>query len=99
MAADKAMLDWHGRPLLAHMRDLAGAVAAEVRIVGSRAKFGAYGDVLEDVYPGCGPLAGIQAALAASTPASGPWARRDPNSTTRRPCAAEMIREIGRAHV
>ena len=67
MAEDKALLDWHGRPLLEHMCALAAKVSAQVRIVGSREKFGAYGDVVEDVYPDCGPLAGIHAALAASS--------------------------------
>ena len=34
----------------------------------------------------------MNAARAASRPASGPWARREPNSTTGRPAAASTIR-------
>ncbi len=67
MGADKAFLDWHGRPLIKHAFALARAVAQDVRLIGSRAKFAAYGEVIEDVFPSRGPLAGIHAALAAST--------------------------------
>lgn len=43
------------------------SVAADVAIVGDRDKFSAYGKVIEDVYAGAGPLAGIQAALRHSS--------------------------------
>lgn len=66
MGADKAFLDWHGRPLIEHALTLACGVAESVRIVGSRKKFGTDKDVIEDAFPGCGPLAGIHAGLAAS---------------------------------
>jgi molybdenum cofactor guanylyltransferase len=67
MGDDKAFLDWHGRPLLDHALALARSVAAKVHVVGSRVKFGDYGEVVEDTYADRGPLAGIHAALAAST--------------------------------
>ncbi len=67
MGADKAFLDWRGRPLIDHAHALARAVAGSVFIVGCREKFGAYGRVIEDAYADRGPLAGIHAALAAST--------------------------------
>jgi len=63
MGADKAFLDWGGRPLLAHMVELAKSVAAGVKIVGDPAKFATFAPVVEDIYPGCGPLGGIHAAL------------------------------------
>ena len=66
MGADKAMLMFEGRTLLARALELAGEVAGDVCIVGSRGRFEALGRVVEDVYPGCGPLGGIHAALAAS---------------------------------
>ncbi len=67
MGEDKTVLDWHGRPLLDHMLDVARSIAAGVRVVGSRAGLCDYGGVIEDIYPDRGPLAGIHAALSAST--------------------------------
>jgi molybdopterin-guanine dinucleotide biosynthesis protein A len=64
---DKAFLRLQGQPLLARALALAGTVAAEVRIVAASGKFQEYGPIVEDAYPGCGPLAGIHAALASTT--------------------------------
>ncbi len=66
MGADKALVDWHGRPLLARALELARSVTPSVRIVGSREKFAAHGEVVADVYTDRGPLGGIHAALLAS---------------------------------
>jgi molybdopterin-guanine dinucleotide biosynthesis protein A len=66
MGRDKAFLQYRGRTLLARALDLAHSVAAEVRIVGSKEKFAAFAPVVEDVFPDCGPLGGIHAALLAS---------------------------------
>jgi molybdopterin-guanine dinucleotide biosynthesis protein A len=66
MGADKAFLELEGRTLLARALEVLRAVAPRVSIVGPASKFGSYAPVVEDVYPGRGPLAGIQAALAAS---------------------------------
>jgi molybdopterin-guanine dinucleotide biosynthesis protein A len=66
MGRDKAFLELAGKPLLEHMLQLAASVAPRVRIVGSAAKFAAWGEVVEDVFPERGPLGGIHAALSAT---------------------------------
>jgi molybdenum cofactor guanylyltransferase len=67
MGADKAFLQLGGQTLLARALALAGGVSEDVRIVGDRQKFLQFGRVVEDQFPGHGPLAGIHAALAETT--------------------------------
>jgi molybdenum cofactor guanylyltransferase len=67
MGVDKALLYYAGRPLIAHAVDLLKAARLAPRIVGSRADLAAYAPVVEDLHAGCGPLGGIEAALASST--------------------------------
>lgn len=67
MGTDKAFVPLNGRTLLARALDLTRSVTGDVRIVGDPAKFGAFAPVIEDIFPGCGPLAGIHAALRASS--------------------------------
>jgi len=62
MGEDKVFLRLGEKTLLDIACGLAGSVCSNVRIVGDRARFGA--DAIEDVYPGCGPLGGIHAALS-----------------------------------
>ncbi len=74
MGSDKAFLEFEGRTLLNRALDLAQSVAAHVCIVGSAEKLGGNveGDsaraeqIVEDVFPDCGPLGGIHAALRSS---------------------------------
>ena len=66
MGHDKAFLQFGGRTLLEHALELAQGATGNARIVGSKEKFAGFGPVVEDIYPGHGPLAGIQAALAAT---------------------------------
>jgi molybdopterin-guanine dinucleotide biosynthesis protein A len=66
MGADKAFLPLDGRTLLARALDLARSATHDVRIVGEAEKFAVFAPVVEDVFPGCGPLGGIHAALRAS---------------------------------
>lgn len=66
MGADKAFVLLDGRTLLARALDLARSLTSDVRIVGDPAKFASFGSVVEDLFPGCGPLAGIHAALRSS---------------------------------
>ena len=67
MGTDKAFLDFDGRTLLARALEVVGESCPKVLIVGDVAKFAAYGPVIQDVYPGCGPLGGIHTALAHSS--------------------------------
>jgi molybdopterin-guanine dinucleotide biosynthesis protein A len=67
MGADKAFVQLEGRTLLAHALALSKSVTSDVRIVGSPEKFAGFGEVVEDEFPQHGPLAGIHAALRASS--------------------------------
>jgi molybdopterin-guanine dinucleotide biosynthesis protein A len=67
MGADKAFLEFQGQTLLERALALIGRVCPNVAIVGDPARFSNYGSVVEDVYAGCGPLAGIHAALTHSS--------------------------------
>ena len=66
MGKDKAFVMLDGQTLLDRMLNVARSVAAGVLIVGDRAKFSPFAPVVEDAFPGCGPLAGIHAALRSS---------------------------------
>jgi molybdopterin-guanine dinucleotide biosynthesis protein A len=66
MGQDKAFLQVAGRTLLARALRAASAVTASVWIVGDAKKFADFCPVVEDVYPECGPLSGIHAALAST---------------------------------
>jgi len=67
MGADKAFLDFRGRTLLERAITVMGEVCPNLAIVGDPAKFALYGAVIADLYPGCGPLAGIHTALLHSS--------------------------------
>jgi len=66
MGTDKAFVMLNGRTLLRHALDLVSAVTANVSIVGAPSKFQEFAPVVEDIFPGCGPIAGIHAALQSS---------------------------------
>jgi molybdenum cofactor guanylyltransferase len=67
MGVDKAFVQLDGQSLLMRALKLAASVAPKVRILGSKAKFGAYGEVVEDEFPDHGPLGGIHAGLRNSS--------------------------------
>lgn len=67
MGRDKAFLDLDGRTLLDRALALAKNVTDDVRIVGEKTKLAGLENVVEDLYPNCGPLGGIHAALTSST--------------------------------
>jgi molybdopterin-guanine dinucleotide biosynthesis protein A len=66
MGRDKAFLEWRGQTLLERVLALARTVSGRASIAGQREKFAAFAPVVEDVFPGQGPLAGIHAALSSS---------------------------------
>jgi molybdopterin-guanine dinucleotide biosynthesis protein A len=63
MGTDKAFVMFEGRTLLARALELCRTITSDVRVVGDRKKFAPFAPVVEDVFPGCGPLAGIHAGL------------------------------------
>jgi molybdenum cofactor guanylyltransferase len=67
MGADKAFVEMEGRTLLARMLEQARSVTEDVWIVGSKRKFSQFAPVIEDIFPDCGPLAGIHSALCGSS--------------------------------
>ena len=69
MGQDKALLRLAGRPLLdlALEKLRALPLAAAPRVAAARADLVSYGAVIADLHPGCGPLSGIEAALAATS--------------------------------
>ncbi len=66
MGRDKALLSFDGRTLLQRALHIAGEVSDKSCIVGAKKLYAEFGDVVEDVHPGCGPLGGIHAALAST---------------------------------
>src|ERR1700720_257799 len=60
---DKAFLEFRGQTLLDRALAVMGLVCDSTATVGDPAKFTKYESVVADTFPGCGPLAGIHAAL------------------------------------
>jgi molybdopterin-guanine dinucleotide biosynthesis protein A len=66
MGTDKALVLLDGRTLLSRMLDLARQLTSNVHIIGDPGKFAPFSSTIEDIFPGCGPLGGIHAALRSS---------------------------------
>jgi molybdopterin-guanine dinucleotide biosynthesis protein A len=68
MGTDKAFLNFDGQSLLDRALIAMQTVCNRVTIVGDPSKFANYeaGSVIADIFPGCGPLAGIHSALVHS---------------------------------
>jgi molybdopterin-guanine dinucleotide biosynthesis protein A len=61
---DKALVEFGGKSMLAHMIQLLQSVPMEVRVISARGKYSEFGtEVIEDQWPGEGPLGGIITAL------------------------------------
>lgn len=73
MGTDKALIDYHGRPLLAHVIDVLSQLSDDVIVVANRSAV--YGPIVDalgarlvpDYDPPSGPLGGLAAGLAAMT--------------------------------
>jgi molybdopterin-guanine dinucleotide biosynthesis protein A len=66
MGQDKAAVTLNGRTLLEHTLAALREVCGDIAILGKHALYGALGPVYEDIFPECGPLSGIHAALTNS---------------------------------
>jgi len=67
MGRDKALLEWHERPLAVWMAELVKRACGNVTLVGPAEKYSGLGfPLIEDVFEGQGPLGGIHAALSHS---------------------------------
>ena len=65
MGRDKALLPFKGRPLVQHIAAEARAAAGNITLVGDPTRYTYLGyPVVQDLFPGCGPLAGIYTALS-----------------------------------
>jgi molybdopterin-guanine dinucleotide biosynthesis protein A len=66
MGRDKVLLEFRGRPLIEHALGKLRALGFSPRIAGTRPDLAVYAPIISDNFPGSGPLAGIDAALAVS---------------------------------
>jgi molybdopterin-guanine dinucleotide biosynthesis protein A len=66
MGQDKATVTLNGLTLLQHALAALREVCRNVAILGKHELYGDLGPVFEDIFPGCGPLGGIHAALSNS---------------------------------
>ena len=66
MGRDKALLEVDGETLVGRALGLLPGLGLEPRICGSRPDLARYGEVVPDNFPLCGPLGGMEAALAIS---------------------------------
>jgi molybdopterin-guanine dinucleotide biosynthesis protein A len=66
MGQDKAALTLNGQTLLEHALAAVRQVCRDVSVLGRYERYGAFAPTYEDIYPGCGPLGGIHAALSNS---------------------------------
>ena len=67
MGTDKALLHYAGRPLIAHAVDLLRPRELNPTSWECDLILLLYAPVVEDLHPDCGPLGGIEAALASSS--------------------------------
>ena len=70
MGTEKALLPLKGRPMIQYVADTLAAGFSEVIVVGGdKERFGFLKlEIVPDVFEGCGPLGGIQAALNRAKP-------------------------------
>jgi molybdenum cofactor guanylyltransferase len=66
MGADKAFVTLDGQTLLTRALNTTRSITPNVHIVGDPGKFSPFAPTVADIFPNCGPLAGIHAALRSS---------------------------------
>jgi molybdopterin-guanine dinucleotide biosynthesis protein A len=66
MGRDKALLELKGQPLLHHAVKKLRRVCMDVRVLSDKVEFGVFAPIVPDLRSGCGPLGGMEAALAHS---------------------------------
>ena len=66
MGRDKALLKLAGKPVALHAVTKLRRLCAEVSILSSNPQLEAYAPLVRDLHNGCGPMAGIEAALRSS---------------------------------
>jgi len=66
MGADKALVHFAGKPLVAHAVDLLRAAGLTATIAGARSPLDEFAPVVEDSHSDAGPLGGICSALAST---------------------------------
>jgi len=67
MGCDKALLPWQGHTLVELVAAQARAVTGNITLVGQVSRYANLGyPVIEDIFPGLGPLSGMHAALTHS---------------------------------
>ncbi len=69
MGRDKALLLLDGVPLIVHALASLRRLGLQPVIAGARADLAGHAPFVADLHPGCGPLGGIEAALAATSSA------------------------------
>jgi molybdopterin-guanine dinucleotide biosynthesis protein A len=63
MGRNKALLELGGKPLVWHAVTKLQRLCRDVAILSSDLHVAAFGPLVQDVHPGCGPLGGVEAAL------------------------------------
>ncbi|QHN02968.1 molybdenum cofactor guanylyltransferase [Granulicella sp. WH15] len=64
MGRDKALLELAGRPLIEHAVTKLRRVCEAVHVLGSSSELERYAPMVTDLHPECGPMGGVEAALA-----------------------------------
>jgi molybdopterin-guanine dinucleotide biosynthesis protein A len=66
MGQDKALLELASEPLVRHAVKKLRRVCMDVRILSGNPELAEYAPTVPDIHPGCGPMGGMEAALAHS---------------------------------
>jgi molybdopterin-guanine dinucleotide biosynthesis protein A len=66
MGTDKALLELAGRPLIEHAVSKLRRTCMDVRTLSGNSALAAYAPLVPDLHAGCGPIGGMEAALAHS---------------------------------